>query len=109
LRRDMANATWLGEQVAATQDWRLLVPVRLQTVCLRHEPPGLSGEALDKHTLGWADRINRSGAAYLTPAVVDGRWMVRVSIGAIATEREDVAAVWKAIRQAAEASAAGAN
>ena len=108
LRRDMANATWLGEQVVATPGWRLLVPVRLQTVCLRHEPPGLSGEALDKHTLAWAERINRSGAAYLTPAVVDGRWMVRVSIGAIATEREDVAAVWQTIRQAAEA-AAGAN
>ncbi len=105
LRRDMANAKWLGEQVAATPGWRLLVPVRLQTVCLRHEPAGLSGEALDKHTLGWAERINRSGAAYLTPAVVDGRWMVRVSIGAIATEREDVAAVWQTMRQAAEASA----
>src|SRR5579883_269639 len=105
LRRDMANAKWLGEQVAATPGWRLLVPVRLQTVCLRHEPAGLSGEALDKHTLGWAERIHRSGAAYLTPAVVDGRWMVRVSIGAIATEREDVAAVWQTMRQAAEASA----
>ncbi len=105
LRRDMANAKWLGEQVAATPGWRLLVPVRLQTVCLRHEPPGLSDDALDRHTLGWAEQINRSGAAYLTPAVVDGRWMVRVSIGALATEREDVAAVWRTIRQAAEDSA----
>ena len=104
LRRDMANAIWLGEQVAATPNWRLIVPVRLQTVCLRHEPPGLSGEALDRHTTGWAERINRSGAAYLTPAVVDGRWMVRVSIGALATEREDVAEVWQTIRQAAEGS-----
>ncbi|HKX10608.1 MAG TPA: pyridoxal-dependent decarboxylase [Stellaceae bacterium] len=101
LRRDMANATWLGEQVAATANWHLIVPVRLQTVCLRHEPPGLSGEALDRHTTGWAERINRSGAAYLTPAVVDGRWMVRVSIGALATEREDVAAVWRDIQNAA--------
>ena len=102
LRRDMANARWLAEQVAATPGWRVLVPVRLQTVCLRHEPPGLTGEALDRHTLGWAERINRSGAAYLTPAVVDGRWMVRVSIGALATERDDVGAVWQAMRQAAE-------
>jgi aromatic-L-amino-acid decarboxylase len=39
----------------------------------------------------------------LTPAVVDGRWMVRVSIGALATERDDVAAVWQAMREAAEA------
>jgi aromatic-L-amino-acid decarboxylase len=102
LRRDMANARWLGEQVAATPGWRVLVPVRLQTVCLRHEPPGLSADALDRHTLAWAERVNRSGAAYLTPAVVDGRWMVRVSIGALATERDDVAAVWQAMRQAAE-------
>jgi aromatic-L-amino-acid decarboxylase len=106
LRRDMANAQWLGEQVVVTPHWRLIVPVRLQTVCLRHEPPGLSGEALDRHTTGWAERINRSGAAYLTPAVVDGRWMVRVSIGALGTERDDVAEVWWTIRQAAEGSAA---
>ena len=52
--------------------------------------PGLTGEALDAHTQAWADRINRSGAAYLTPAILDGRWMVRVSIGALLTEREHV-------------------
>ncbi len=104
LRRDIANAVWLGEQVAKTPDWRLIAPVRLQTVCMRHEPPGLDGEALDRHTLAWAERVNRSGAAYLTPAVVDGRWMVRVSVGALSTEAADVAAVWQTIRQAAEAA-----
>jgi aromatic-L-amino-acid decarboxylase len=73
LRRDMANAQWLAEQVRATPGWNVLAPVPLQTVCVRQEPPGLEGEALDQHTLAWADRINRSGAAYLTPAVLDGR------------------------------------
>ena len=57
---------------------------------------------LPRHTLAWAEAVNRSGAAYLTPAVIDGRWMVRVSIGALTTEAEDVAAVWSAIREAAE-------
>ena len=42
----------------------------------------MTGEALDAHTRAWADRVNRSGAAYLTPAVLGGRWVVRVSIGA---------------------------
>lgn len=102
LRRDMANARWLAEQVSAAPRWRVLAPVPLQTVCLRHEPPGLAGEALDEHTKAWAERINRSGAAYLTPAVLDGRWMVRVSVGAEATERADVAALWEAMRRAAE-------
>jgi len=34
--------------------------------------------------------------------VVDGGWMVRVSVGGINTERADVAAVWSAIRKEAE-------
>ena len=98
LRRDLDNARWLEAQVKAAPRWRVLAPVPLQTLCVRHEPPGLSGEALDRHTLAWADRINKSGAAYLTPAILDGRWMVRISIGAIPTEREHVAALWNRMR-----------
>jgi len=100
LRRDLANAQWLAGQVGATADWRLLAPVPLQTLCVRHEPPGLDGEALDRHTQGWATRINRSGNAYLTPAVLDGRWMVRVSIGAERTERSHVEQLWLRMQEA---------
>jgi aromatic-L-amino-acid decarboxylase len=106
LRRDMENAKWLAEQVASAPSWRVLAPVKLQTVCVRHEPNGLSGEALQQHTLGWCDRINKSGRAYLTPAILDGQWMVRVSIGAEATEREHVAKLWIWMRAEAEIAAA---
>ena len=109
LRRDMANARWLADKVAATAGWRVLAPVRLQTVCVRHEPAGLAGEALDAHTTAWVEAVNRSGAAYLTPAVLDGRWMARVSIGALATEEADVAAVWSTMRQAAAREPNGAR
>jgi aromatic-L-amino-acid decarboxylase len=105
LRRDMANARWLAEKVAVTPGWRVLAPVHLQTVCVRHEPKGLEGEALDTHTTAWVEAVNRSGAAYLTPAILDKRWMARVSIGALATEEADVAAVWAAMRRAAEGAA----
>jgi len=111
LRRDMGNARQLAELVAATPDWRVLAPVTLQTVCVRHEPAGpdgrtLDGAALDSHTTRWAEAVNRSGAAYLTPAVIDGRWMVRVSIGALTTEADDVAAVWAAMQEEARAAMA---
>ena len=66
---------------------------------MRHQPPGLDGEALDRHTLAWVDRVNRSGEAYLTPAMLDGRWMVRVSIGAEGTERHHVEALWAAMQR----------
>jgi aromatic-L-amino-acid decarboxylase len=102
LRRDRANARWLADEVRARANWRVLAPVPLQTLCVRHEPPGLEGPALDTHTQGWCDRINRSGAAYLTPAVLDGRWMVRVSVGAEPTERGDVEALWAIMKREAE-------
>jgi aromatic-L-amino-acid decarboxylase len=109
LRRDLANARRLADAVGAEPGWRVLAPVRLQTVCLRHEPPGLvapdgtviDGAALDRHTLAWADALNASGIAFVSPAVLNGRWMVRISIGVESTEWEDVDAVWTAVRAAA--------
>lgn len=101
LRRDLENAQWLAGEVRKSEPWRVLAPVPLQTVCVRHEPPGLAGETLDRHTLAWCESINRSGAAWLTPAVLDGRWMVRVSIGALATERKHVEELWRAMQGAA--------
>lgn len=102
LRRDLANAQWFAEQVRSTPDWCVLAPVPLQTICVRHKPAGLEGEALDKHTLEWVERVNNSGSAYLTPAILDGRWMVRVSIGALLTERPHVEALWNLMRREAE-------
>ncbi|HVO47012.1 MAG TPA: pyridoxal-dependent decarboxylase [Steroidobacteraceae bacterium] len=100
LRRDLEHARWLAAQVDAAPQWRRLAPVPLQTVCVRHEPPGLTAEALDAHTLGWVRRINESGNAYLTPAILDGRWMVRVAFGGEATEHRHVEEVWNLMRQA---------
>lgn len=101
LRRDIENARWFAQRVAATPPWRVLAPVPLQTVCVRHEPAGLADDRLDRHTLAWLDRVHRSGKAWLTPAQLDGRWMVRVSIGALATQRTDVASLWELMQEAA--------
>jgi len=106
LRRDVENARWLEAEVREAPAWRVLAPVSLQTVCVRHEPPGLEGEALDRHTLAWVDRINRSGAAYLTPAMLDGRWMARVSIGGLATERRHVESLWALMRRETKSDSA---
>jgi aromatic-L-amino-acid decarboxylase len=101
LRRDLANAEWLAEQIRVAPGWRVLAPMSLQTLCVRHEPLGLDGAALDAHTQAWADRLNRSGAAYVTPAILDGRWMVRISIGAAPTERAHVEELWRAMQREA--------
>jgi aromatic-L-amino-acid decarboxylase len=102
LRRDLENARWLADQAGSAPGWRVLAPVALQTVVLRHEPAGLDADALNAHTLAWANAINASGAALVTPSLLDGLWSVRISIGAEPTERHDVEELWALLRQAAE-------
>lgn len=92
IRRDLDNAQWFKAQIEAQAGWEVLAPVDLQTICIRHRPldadgKALEGEALDQHTLAWVDRINRSGEAFMSPSILDGRWMVRVSVGVEGTER----------------------
>jgi aromatic-L-amino-acid/L-tryptophan decarboxylase len=101
LRRDLENAKWLGEKVCATPNWNLVAPVQLQTVCVRYDVPSMDDDDVDKWTLEWVSNLNNSGQAYLTPAKLKGRWMVRVSIGSLLTEREDVEALWQLMQHEA--------
>jgi aromatic-L-amino-acid decarboxylase len=108
LRRDLGNAQWLKERVDAAEGWERLAPVPLQTVVLRHVPRGERDEArLTAHNLEIAARINASGRAYLTPSVLKGRQTLRVSIGAEATERAHVEALWAELEAAAATQTTG--
>lgn len=115
IRRDLDNARWLAEQVEGADGWEIVAPVALQTVCVRHRPATgpdgarLDREALDRHTLAWVDDINRSGDAYLTPSILDQRWMVRVSIGVESTERFHVERLWARMQDAVARTAAEAT
>ena len=100
VQRDIENAQWLKEQIEKTPEWEILAPVPLQTICVRHVPAGLEKDKLDEHTIAWVTKINNSGAAYLTPSQLDGRWMVRVSIGAEQTTLEHVKALWGTMKSA---------
>ena len=101
VRRHMALAEAFARNVDRAAGWERLAPVPLQTVAFRHRPPGLDGQALDAHNLALARAINASGRAYLTPAVVKGVQLLRVSVGATATTADDVAALWNQLVETA--------
>jgi aromatic-L-amino-acid decarboxylase len=103
VRRDVENAQWLKQQIDTAPDWERLAPVPLQTVCIRHVPARLAGneDGLAVHNLRLADAINQLGRSYLTPSVLKGKQMIRVSIGAQATQRKHVAALWQDLQEAA--------
>ncbi len=106
VRRDLALAQRLVDRVDSTPGWERCAPVPLQTVCLRHLLPGRPPEEVDAHNLALGRAVNATGRAYLTPAVVKGVQLLRVSIGALDTAQSDVDALWELLLAcAAEAPA----
>ena len=99
----MANAQWLKDQVDAAAGWQRLAPVPVQTVCFRHRPEVLSDDeaALEAHNLALAECINQAGHYYLTTSVLKGIRLIRVSVGAQASERAHVEGLWAELRDAA--------
>jgi aromatic-L-amino-acid/L-tryptophan decarboxylase len=106
VRRDLGLAQGLAAKVDAAPEWERCAPVPLQTVCLRHLLPGRPTAAVDAHNLSLAQAVNATGRAYVTPAVVKGVQLVRVSIGALDTTLGDVDAVWELLQRCATELAA---
>jgi aromatic-L-amino-acid decarboxylase len=106
LREHVRIARELEGWVTATDGWLVAAPVHLGLVAFRYAPPGVDGATLDAINHAILDRVNDSGEAFLTHTVLDGRTVLRVSIGNIKTTREHVARVWALLREAASAVSA---
>ena len=88
-------ATW----VEADPNFELAAPPSLTVVCFHH-PAG------DDFNLHLMERINATGKAYMSHAVLDGRVALRMSIGQRRTELRHVEAAWALIRDEAAALSA---
>jgi aromatic-L-amino-acid/L-tryptophan decarboxylase len=100
IRKDIENTQWLLTEINATPNWEVLAPVPLQTICMRHIPEEMDANQLETHTLNWVEHINNSGDAYLTPAKLNEKWMVRISIGTEATTLAHIKELWETMKLA---------
>jgi aromatic-L-amino-acid decarboxylase len=105
IREHCRLAGELAGWVRAAGDWELAAPPSLATICLRHAPRGLSGEALDRHNERILEQVNRSGRIYLSSTRLAGRVALRVSVGNPRTGEEHVKECWAVLQRVA----AGAN
>ncbi len=93
IRRDVELTQELAGWIAADERFEIVADHPLNLVCLRV----VGDDALTEQLI---DRINAAGEAYVTRTVLDGRAVMRISIGARTTERHHVTALWQSISQA---------
>lgn len=105
LRQHLALAGWLRERVEQTDGWELCAPVPLATVCFRHLPPGPANEPrLGEHNRALMATVNAGGEVFISHAVLDGRFVLRASIGGLRTTPSDVGRLWTSLERAAAAT-----
>jgi aromatic-L-amino-acid decarboxylase len=74
--------------------WELAAPRPFSVVCFRREGSDEENEAL-------LDRVNASGEAFLSHAVLAGRFVLRLAIGNARTTEDDVARAWEVLKRSA--------
>ena len=91
VRRHVTLAARLRDRVAADPDLELVDPTPWSLVCFRHRGGDEASESIVR-------RVNASGSAFLSHTKVDGRFVVRVSVGAPGVAERHVDALWDLIR-----------
>ena len=101
LRTHLALAQELAEWVRREPGWELIAPVHFSLVCCRYAPEGKSEAELERLNAAILARVNASGRIYLSHTKLGDRYVIRVAIGNIRTERRHVAEAWALLREAA--------
>jgi aromatic-L-amino-acid decarboxylase len=80
--------------VASEPGWELCAPRRFSVVCFRLESDDDRNRAL-------LERVNASGEMFISHAVLNGRYTLRLAIGQMSTTIDDVQRAWDVLRREA--------
>jgi aromatic-L-amino-acid decarboxylase len=80
--------------VAGDPDWELCAPRTFSVVCFRLK-------AADERNAELLARVNASGEIFISHAVLEGRYVLRLAIGQMNTTEDDVRRAWDVLRREA--------
>jgi aromatic-L-amino-acid decarboxylase len=84
--------SWVDEEPG----WELGAPRRFSVVCFRMEGDDRCNRAL-------LERVNASGEIFISHAVLNGRYVLRLAVGHPTTRLQDIERAWDALRRDAAA------
>lgn len=95
LRSHIQWARQLAALVDAHPDFERVAPVPFSVVCFRYK-------GSDEENKRILEQINATGRMFLSHTVLNGRVVIRLAIGNLATQWEDVLEAWEALVKTAE-------
>jgi aromatic-L-amino-acid decarboxylase len=94
IREAVRLAALFEQWVREEPGWEVAAPRPFSLVCFRREGSDAENEAL-------LERVNASGAAFLSHTRLDGRYVLRLAVGNARTREDDVRLAWEALRREA--------
>jgi aromatic-L-amino-acid decarboxylase len=94
IRRGVELAAVFERWVASEPGWELCAPRNFSLVCFRLE-------GADKRNRALLERVNSSGEMFVSHAMLDGRYVLRLAIGQMRTSERDVRIAWEVLRREA--------
>jgi aromatic-L-amino-acid decarboxylase len=94
IRSGVALAEMFERWVADEPGWELCAPRHFSLVCFR-------AQGSDDRNRALLERVNASGEIFISHAVLNGRYVLRLAIGQLATSQDDVRRAWEVLRREA--------
>jgi aromatic-L-amino-acid/L-tryptophan decarboxylase len=91
IRSGVELAAKFEQWVADADGWELCAPRRFSVVCFR-----LEGD--DDRNRALLERVNASGEMFISHCVLNGRYVLRLAIGAMGTTEDDVRRAWDVLQ-----------
>jgi aromatic-L-amino-acid decarboxylase len=94
IRRGIALAETFERWVSEEPGWEVCAPRHFSLVCFRVDGDDQRNQAL-------LERVNAGGEIFISHAVLDGRFVLRMAIGQMSTRQPDILRAWGLLRREA--------
>ncbi len=101
IREHMRLASLLKEWIEQRDDFEILAPVRLNTVCFRYKPEKFPESGLNNLNEKLNHTLNDTGRMYLTHTTVEGKYALRMVTAQTNVTENHVQNAWKLICETA--------